>query len=392
MTEELSQSPIRRESGRFYRPELDALRFCAFALVFISHTLPPAVKLGAFNLPAWISTPMLGMKEGGGYGVDVFFMLSAYLITEILLREHRRTGAISVGAFWVRRILRIWPLYYAFLALAFWVIPHLYEQTFPAFHAVAYATFWGNFALIMRPEEITTAAGILWSVSIEEQFYLLWPLVLRYFLPRLRLICLALILVSTGLRAWLVYTGVDSIWSLWANTFTRFEPIAIGALIAIGLNGRTPVLKESTRLAGLLGGLLLIVVLGGWIPRAGTTALIAYPLATFASALMLLSTLGTTRLIPSSLLYLGRISYGLYVFHIFAIRMVQRHIQIGSTFIEWPTEFIAAFAFTVLLASISYRWYEKPFLRLKDRFSRADARGTWSDPTLVRAVSATPIQ
>ena len=130
--------------------------------------------------------------------------------------------------------------------------------------------------------------------------------------------------------------------------------------------------------------LLLIVVLGGWIPRVGTTALIAYPLATCAAALLLLSTLGTTSLIPSSLVYLGRISYGLYVFHIFAIRMVQRHIQIGSTFIEWPTEFIAAFALTVLLASISYRWYETPFLRLKDRFSRDRASGIESDSIQVR--------
>lgn len=366
----LTSSQPRSQGDRFYRPELDALRFFAFALVFMDHGFPSLAGFQASNIPAWISMPINGIRQAGGYGVDVFFMLSAYLITEILLREHRRTGNISVGAFWVRRILRIWPLYYVFLGLALWVIPHLFEQSFPTFHALAYATFWGNFALIMRPEGIITVAGILWSVSIEEQFYLLWPLVLRFFLPRVKLICLALILVSTGLRAWLVYTGVDSVWSLWANTFTRFEPIAIGALIAIGLDGRTPLLKESTRLAGLLGGLLLVVVLGLWIPREGTTALIAYPLAAFASALLLLSTLGATRAIPRSLVYLGRISYGLYVFHVFAIRFVQRHIQIRSPFIEWPTEFITAFALTVLLAAISYRWYEQPFLRLKDRFSR----------------------
>jgi len=381
----LTSGQRRPEGDRFYRPELDALRFCAFALVFIAHGFPSVAGFEASNIHAWISTLIHGIRQGGAYGVDVFFMLSAYLITEILLREHRRTGAISVGAFWVRRILRIWPLYYAFLALALWVIPHLNEESFPTFHAVAFATFWGNFALIMRPQGITTVAGILWSVSIEEQFYLLWPLVLRHFLPRLRLICLALILVSTGLRAWLVYSGVDSDWSLWGNTFTRFEPIAIGALIAIELNGRTPMLKDSTRVVGLLGGLLLIVILGAWIPREGTTALIAFPLAAFAAALMLLSTLGTPRLIPRPLVYLGRISYGLYVFHVFAIHFVRRHIQIRSPFVEWPMEFVTAFALTVFLAAISYRFYETPFLRLKDRFSRDSARGIESDSIQVRA-------
>lgn len=379
----LTRGQPRSEGDRFYRPELDALRFCAFALVFITHAFPS--DAGLQGLPSWISKPIEGLREGGNYGVDVFFMLSSYLITEILLREHRRTGAISVRAFWARRILRIWPLYYAFLALAIWVIPHLFEQTFPNFHILAYATFWGNFAVIMRPEGITTVAGILWSVSIEEQFYLLWPLVLRYFLPRLKLICVALILVSTVLRAWLVYTGVDSIWSLWGNTFTRFEPIAIGALIAIGLDGRTPVLENRTRLVGLLAGLLLIVVLGAWIPHEGITALIAYPLAAFAAALMLMSTLGMPGQISRSLVYLGRISYGLYVFHIFAIYFVRHYIQIDRTFIEWPTEFITAFALTVLLASISYRWYEMPFLRLKGRFSRDGGGGVLADPGEARA-------
>lgn len=366
----LTSGHSRPEVSRFYRPELDAIRFCAFALVFIAHAFPSEEGLRDSKLPWWISTLFEGLRDGGSYGVDVFFMLSAYLITEILLREHRHQGTISVTAFWARRILRIWPLYYVFLALAIWVIPHLLEQTFPTFHVVAYATFWGNFAVIMRPEEIASVAGILWSVSIEEQFYLLWPLVLRYFLPRLRLICLALILVSTVLRAWLVYTGVDSDWSLWGNTFTRFEPIAIGALIAFSLDGRTPVLTDSRRLTGLLAGLLLIVVLGAWIPRDGSLALIAYPLAAFASALMLLSALGTAKMVPRPLVYLGRISYGLYVFHVFAIQLVRTHVQIASPFIEWPAEFLTSFALTVLLAAISYRWFETPFLRLKDRFSR----------------------
>ena len=358
---------------RFYRPELDALRFVAFALVFGAHALPSRAGFEAAGIPYWFWGPIIGLKEGGGYGVDVFFLLSAYLITEILLREYRKTGGINVQAFWIRRILRIWPLYFAFLALAYWVVPRIYAQNFPAFHALAYATFWGNFALVLESNGVNTVAGILWSVSIEEQFYLLWPLVLSLFMRRFRAICIALIVVSTVVRAYLVSTGVDSVWSIWGNTITRLEPIAVGALIAFELHGRVPELRNSLRGAAIAGGLFIIVICGMFFPKEGPTAMIVYPLATVAAALLLLGTLGTRIRIPHFLVYLGRISYGLYVFHALAILIARQQIHVAHPFVEWAAQFFTAFVLTVLFASVSYRWYEKPFLRLKERFSQ-DAR------------------
>ena len=359
--------------GRFYRPELDALRFLAFALVFANHGFPSAAGFQSAGILHWISAPVTGLKRGGAFGVDLFFLLSSYLITEILLREYRATSSINVPAFWARRILRIWPLYFAFLAFSLWVVPRLLPQRFPAFHALAFATFWGNFAVILAPSQMDSVAQLLWSVSIEEQFYLLWPLVLLLFFPRLRAICLSLIVVSTAVRVYLVSRGVDSDWSLWGNTITRLEPIAVGALIALILKGRTPELRNATRWAAMAGGLLIVVFCGLELSVAGPTALIAYPLATVAATLMLLGILGAPWQIPGVFIYLGRISYGLYVFHMFAITMSQHYIDLDHGFVEWAAEFTVAFTATVVLAAISYRWYEKPFLQLKSRFS-AEAR------------------
>lgn len=354
---------------RFYRPELDALRFVAFALVFANHGFPSEAGFHLAGIPAWISGPVIGLKRGGAFGVDLFFLLSSYLITEILLREHRATSSINVPAFWARRILRIWPLYFAFLGLSLWIVPLLLEQTFPPFHALAFATFWGNFAIILAPSQMISVAQLLWSVSIEEQFYLLWPLVLLLFKPRLEAICVSLIVVSTVVRAYLVSTGVDSTWSLWGNTVTRLEPIAVGALIAIRLKGGMPELRSGTRYASMLGGLLIVVFCGMYLSLDGPSAMIAYPLATAAATLMLIGILGTPWTIPAAFIYLGRISYGLYVFHVFAITASQKYIVLDHGFAEWAVEFTAAFAITVLLAACSYRWYETPFLQLKARFS-----------------------
>ena len=113
-------------NDRFYHPELDALRFVAFLAVFIHHALPRDASLYIANgLSPAVTQWLLTAKEAGAFGLDLFFALSAYLITELLLREHAQRGSFSIPAFYVRRALRIWPLYFTFLALTVLVIPTL---------------------------------------------------------------------------------------------------------------------------------------------------------------------------------------------------------------------------------------------------------------------------
>ena len=110
-------SPVRAE--RFYRPELDALRFFAFLGVFIFHAAPRTMDFyDAAGYPHWLSGLLIPTFGAGAYGVDLFFALSAYLITSLLLCERAATGALDLCGFYVRRILRIWPLYLVFVAFA----------------------------------------------------------------------------------------------------------------------------------------------------------------------------------------------------------------------------------------------------------------------------------
>src|SRR5215213_1703384 len=107
-----------------YRPELDVLRFVAFLAVFMHHALPRDASLYIREgLSPTTTEWLLNAKEAGAFGVDLFFALSSYLITELLLREYASRGAFNISAFYVRRALRIWPLYFTFLAATIIVIP-----------------------------------------------------------------------------------------------------------------------------------------------------------------------------------------------------------------------------------------------------------------------------
>jgi peptidoglycan/LPS O-acetylase OafA/YrhL len=351
-------------TSRFYRPELDVLRFGAFGMVFLAHAMPHPP-----NLPPALRPVVSGIAEGLGFGVDVFFLLSSYLITELLQREYWRTGGINVRAFWIRRILRIWPLYFAFLAFAVWIVPLLLPQNFPLFHRMAYATFWGNFALI-ADQNANTVAGSLWSVSIEEQFYLLWPLVLSRYVRNLKGIAIGLLVVSSLTRALLAANGASDLWAYWANTPARLDPIAAGALLALFLKGKHPRISQAWRVPLLASGFCLIVVCGVLFPRVGWRSLAGYPLATVAALLLLLGILGAPWQFPKILIYLGRISYGLYVFHVLALRLVSAYVPAAASPLATSLiRFAASLGLTIALAAISYRWLEAPFLKLKDRFS-----------------------
>src|SRR5215218_7670570 len=144
-----SDYPSKREVGnplRFYHPELDLLRFFAFLAVFMHHALPrdAAYYTGA-GVPPAVTQWLLTAKEAGSFGLDLFFALSAYLITELLLREHASQGSFSISAFYIRRALRIWPLYFIFLALTVLVVPTIFpKDSFGPIYIVSFTLFVGN--------------------------------------------------------------------------------------------------------------------------------------------------------------------------------------------------------------------------------------------------------
>jgi peptidoglycan/LPS O-acetylase OafA/YrhL len=193
---------------------------------------------------------------------------------------------------------------------------------------------------------------LLWSVSIEEQFYLTWPWLVRFGADRVRLIAYGMLSVSTVTRIVLVILGVHHP-GIWCNTLARLDPIAGGALLACFLSGSLPAHTRRTRSLCIGLGAVLLIGVGALGNNEGWPVLVTYPLASAAAVAVIFGTLGS-RVRTGA--YFGKISYGLYVFHAAVIRVV-------------PSP-ILALPLTIAIAALSYRFLESPFLRLKDRFAR----------------------
>jgi peptidoglycan/LPS O-acetylase OafA/YrhL len=366
----------RGQGPQFYVAELDGLRFLAFLAVFIFHAsriqLVPRTSIRWDSLEWWMRSTVLA----GTFGVDLFFVLSSFLITSLLVREADVRGHLDAPAFWMRRILRIWPLYFGYLALVALI------ERLPLRTGLAFALFVGNWP-VAGPITERTLVGILWSVQVEEQFYLAWPLVLLV-VPRkaLRLVCLGMIAASIVWRGVMLLNG-GSVGHIWVNTLARLDPIAVGALIALTRGARHrpwPALGRAVvgvgapllviAAAGLLSHELIrpgtelpapfVIKPGAWPFAATILTFLAVAVGCGGVLLAVLAAPGSWLSHPG-LVYLGRISYGLYVFHMASLRVVESW--------GWPWRMGLGFGITVLAASLSYRFFERPFLRLKERFT-----------------------
>jgi peptidoglycan/LPS O-acetylase OafA/YrhL len=372
-----SHTAAQSESSRFYRPELDVLRLGAFLLVFVCLAMPTDVAHYERLFKSHIAAELLaGVFNGGVYGVDLFFCLSSYLITTLLIKEHGLTGTIDVRSFYVRRILRIWPLYFTvLLCVGPLVSIFLPDQHLPWRYLAPFILLSGNWATGLWGFP-TSYVSILWSVSIEEQFYLTWPQVMRRWLHHLPKIAWALIAMAFVTRAALVHFGASRD-AIFCNTVARLDPIAAGALIGFALKGRVVVLRSSARALLMLLGILGIALCGAFGSGAGPVCLLTYPAATLASVLLLLASIGIDlssipTFVTRPLVHLGRISYGLYVFHGLSLAITEAvfHAILRSSHgLQVP----CALALTILCATMSYRFLESPFLRLKRRFTHIDS-------------------
>ena len=397
-----SRVPENR-SQRFYRPELDVLRFFAFFAIFILH-LPPGgvlfwVRHGAFG-PLTLPGALCSLGICGTYGVDLFFALSGYLITTLLLRERETTGDVVIRSFYARRILRIWPLYFFYVALTLVtsILPRELTSAPPFVHVefpkmdtgcfVAMIAFLVNFAPCLLVQSSMTIH--LWTLSIEEQFYLFWPVTLRT-LPARRIIIAPIVMLAIAIAGRVLTMIFRFSVPVSANTLTRLDPIAIGILIAI---------LPEVRPRFAVRVLLIVAGLASWffaahychLPMQESVAStgLGYPATALGSGAFLLAALGAGGSsaggqIKRATIYLGKISYGLYVYNtvailgsqIFMFRVLAVWLMRAGWWFPWtawPIYVLMAFSANVIIAAASYRWLEAPFLRLKDRFATVRSR------------------
>ncbi|MDF2514831.1 MAG: acyltransferase [Sphingobacterium sp.] len=373
---------------RYYRPELDVLRFIAFMCVFCVHRmdLAPFDPLSQY----WL----YNISLIGNFGVPVFFLLSAYLITELLTREQQQTGRVHPKAFYVRRILRIWPLY--FLVFFGWVvltIVFLPEIALPPLAWAAFSLFAGNVYISLYGWIPTLPLSPLWSISVEEQFYIMIPLLAVYGGKRGLKIASYVFLAIAYL--FLIYYGLHptkAFNSTWTNSFVQFQFFSAGILLSLYFKGWMPNWTLAIRCCMVIGavGCWLLASIGCGIhadaPHLSnvTQTLAGWMLVLLGTVLLFLSLLGLSeRFIPKPIVYLGRISYGLYVFHMsfywlmyktFATQLTTLSQSLGLE--EWRNTlgFVIAFIGTVLLSMLSYHFFEKSFLKLKKRFTFVQTR------------------
>jgi len=373
-----------RTAARFYRPELDVLRFCAFFLVFIHHHFPSVAGQYNPHLGKWFAIGVSTISAAATYGVDIFLALCSYLITELLLREKARTGTVDVKWFYIRRILRIWPLYFFFLALALASNGLIPNERVSVKAVVAFLLFSGNWWM-MSGLRAVSVINPLWSLSVQEQFYFAWPPLVRNLGERGLLVAAGIMLfVSNAMRLAIFWAHLGSERYIKFNSFTRLDPIALGIIAAILLRGRSPRLSNVRRallfvtsFAMLWAAAVFLHPEADGVEAVQLLSVIGYPLVALSSIGIVLSVLASAP--PwyawKPLVYLGRISYGLYVFHLLGLKLadvIGAHASFGSRLVKGQG--LLGFLLTLAMAMISYHALEKPFLRMKERFAHVPSR------------------
>jgi len=363
----------------FYRPELDVLRFLAFLAVFICHiTLHPAEYYTERHVPSWLSQVNMTISTAGSYGVDLFFVLSSYLITELLIREKEDRGSLDVRSFYIRRILRIWPLYFFFIGVAA-VVPFCNPQgQFTARYIIPYLLMLGNWSMVYFGWPNSVAVP-LWSVSVEEQFYLFWPPVVARLTRRgIVIAAVAMIVVANLSRVCLLMLH-ETASQLWGNTFAHLDSMAAGTLIATLLRGRAPRIATWTRVCIIVVALVAIVARAHFVAilppdtLGWGESLLGWPVVAGCCAAIVIAFIGLkVRMMP--LRYLGKISFGLYVYHLLSIRIAERMLNGGSGLFHTTARVVLSLGLTIAIAATSYSLLEKPFLTLKNRFAHVASR------------------
>jgi len=368
-------------------PELDGLRGVAILMVIINHFWRGAEGGGVaertlytFILNGWV-------------GVDLFFVLSGFLITGILVDARGKDGYFR--NFYARRVLRIFPLYYAFLFVWFVVAPRVFALapggpfTSGSETQIWFWTYTSNFLSLAKGVTLPNGLNHFWSLAIEEQFYLVWPAVVLFATSRtLRKICIAMMVAGLGFRLWLMSTDYPST-AAYVLTPARMGTLAAGAWIAIAMRDASLRRRLETIAPGvMLGAVALLAAIN--LPTLKMTGsepamqTLGFPLLAIIAAATLVMALDARRahfrfrriLRSGTLKFFGKYSYGMYVVHLPVVVVfealgftIARIANGNGTRIPAAIVFtVSALAATTFIAFASWHLYEKHFLKLKARF------------------------
>ena len=390
-------------TSKIFFPSLNGLRFIAAFVVIIHHL--EQIKL-FFGLPSLFYRWHF-IKIVGELGVTLFFTLSGFLITYLLLAEKERFGTVFVKAFYIRRILRIWPLYYLIIILGLFVLPHISYFHIPDYTEGVHYRFGTKVFLygILFPNVVYNLYDYMpylaqtWSIGIEEQFYLIWPWMMKW--SRRYLLVLLTIVFSILLINNILYLFSDhSVDISQASTKTkiitmayrffsllRISCMAIGGMGAYVLytNNQAvlrPLFTSAMQIVTLIS-VLLLMFLGVEIP------LVNHEFYALLFIILILNLAAN----PKSLFnlefkwldYLGKISYSIYMWHGIAIIFGLHAARFFNPNLnDWWSNtvyYLVTFILTLMMSAASYEWFEMQFLRFKYLFAKVQSGNLDKDKT-----------
>ena len=360
----------------FYDPGLDIIRFFAFFAVFFTHFINRGGNAIEDDFGQWWNTDFIQrIAAFGGQGVTLFFGLTGFLLGRILIREFKVNGKVNVRAFYIRRILRIWPLYFGFLIFCtlmntFANSPTITWQEIP--FLITFTYNWGQIFGNLPG----TMATITWSISVEEQIYLIFPLMFLLLVKKSAQ-NFALLLIFMG--SWSVIFSLY-VFEISPDRFTPafLLPVGIGLYCAVHEWKIRKMNSSRVSKFYILGMLLLYI----WNFEEIKSNQDWHPISYLLSGLILPCLLYVNKDIDINKLsvinrifaYIGRRSYGCYLFH-WAVWTVMVGKEIGFGKLEGFSVlgvFIGLLS-TILISSLSYHFFEMPFLKYRKRFQQVES-------------------
>lgn len=361
---------------RIYFPHLDIVRFFAAFMIVILHSYE--AWNGWFRSSGHLIENKYFNKFIGnfGIGVEIFFLLSGFLITYILLEEKKRFGKIHIWKFMMRRTIRIWPLYFLLIAISPFLVQWVNN---PSPNYLNNILFIGNFDIMMTNQWSFPFAHF-WSIAIEEHFYLIWPFIILL-IPNKRLIPVfsGIILAVISFRIY-TYLTSDNYWmELFLHTFSRIDVLIIGAFGAV-FYSRKPFIIKLNKFTRFTLIILLILAMSSYsmfnwdgILKA---AMLKYLYIGIAAVLLLDFNLNPNykHYIPekSIIHYFGKISYGIYMYgNILILIIIKKIMWVYQLSSPWAF-FAIVFSLSIIIPILSYELFEKQLLKLNKYFKVID--------------------